>query len=143
MQSTHFEETADEKRLRHAACLFSDISWRAHPDYRGEQSVSIIANAALIGVDHADRAFLALAASYRHVNLDTDIHPQIGILVSSRMLDRARMLGAAMRVAYIVSAAMPDILARVPLRCGKTELTLTLRKSLKWWFPSLNLRLKI
>ena len=126
MQSTHFDEAPDERRLRHAACFFSDISWRAHPDYRGEQSVSIIANAALIGVDHPERAFLALAASYRHVNLDTDIHPQIGILVSSRMLDRARILGAAMRVAYIVSAAMPDILGRVPLRCGKSELTLTL-----------------
>ena len=126
MQSTHFEETPDERRLRHAACLFSDISWRAHPDYRGEQSVSIIANAALIGLDHADRAFLALAASYRHVSLDTDIHPQIGILASSRMLDRARMLGAAMRVAYIVSAAMPDVLARTPLRCGKSELSLAL-----------------
>ena len=126
MQSTHFDETPDERRLRHAACLFSDISWRAHPDYRGEQSVSIIANAALIGVDHPDRAFLAHAASYRHVNLDTDIHPQIGILVSSRMLDRARILGAAMRVAYIISAAMPDILARAPMRCGKTELTLAL-----------------
>ena len=71
-------------------------------------------------------AFLAHAASYRHVNLDTDIHPQIGILVSSRMLDRARILGAAMRVAYIISAAMPDILARAPMRCGKTELTLAL-----------------
>ena len=80
----------------------------------------------VFGVDHPDRAFLALAASYRHVNLDTDIHPHIGILVSSRMLDRARILGAAMRVAYIISAAMPDILARVPMRCGKTELTLTL-----------------
>jgi exopolyphosphatase/guanosine-5'-triphosphate,3'-diphosphate pyrophosphatase len=25
-------------RLRHAACLLADIGWRAHPDYRGEQS---------------------------------------------------------------------------------------------------------
>ena len=130
LQSTHFDETANERRLRHAACLLSDISWRAHPDYRGEQSVSIIANAALIGVDHPDRAFLALAASYRHVNLDTDINPHIGILVSSRMLDRARILGAAMRVAYVISAAMPDILARAPLRCGKGELVLTLPQSL-------------
>lgn len=126
MRSASIDESANERRLRHAACLLSDISWRAHPDYRGEQSVGIIANAALIGVDHPDRAFLALAASYRHVNLDTDIHPHIGILVSSRMLDRARILGATMRVGYVISAAMPDILSRTPLRCSKTELVLTL-----------------
>ena len=35
----HLEETPEEKRLRHAACLLSDIGWRAHPDYRGEQSL--------------------------------------------------------------------------------------------------------
>src|ERR1700752_5274103 len=31
------DETGEEKRLRHAACLLADIGWRAHPDYRGEQ----------------------------------------------------------------------------------------------------------
>ncbi len=30
----------EERRLRHAACLLSDIGWRAHPDYRGEQSLN-------------------------------------------------------------------------------------------------------
>ena len=36
------------ERLRHAACLLADIGWRAHPDYRGEQSLNIIANAAFV-----------------------------------------------------------------------------------------------
>ena len=39
--------TAEERRLRHAACLLADIGWRAHPDYRGEQSLNIIAHARL------------------------------------------------------------------------------------------------
>ena len=30
MASTHLEEGADERRLRHAACLLADIGWRAH-----------------------------------------------------------------------------------------------------------------
>jgi hypothetical protein len=37
MASTGLDETAEERRLRHAACLLADIGWRAHPDYRGEQ----------------------------------------------------------------------------------------------------------
>ena len=29
------DETEDEVRYRHAACLLADIGWRAHPEYRG------------------------------------------------------------------------------------------------------------
>ena len=69
MASSGLDETADERRLRHAACLLADIGWRAHPDYRGEQSLNIIANAASSRVDHPGRAFLALAVFFRHVGL--------------------------------------------------------------------------
>ena len=130
MLSSHLEETGDEWRLRHAGCLLADIGWRAHPDYRGEQSLNIIAHAAFIGVDHPGRAFLALSSAYRHLGLDDDVSPQIRGLVSSRLLDRARLLGAAMRVAYIISTAMPDILQRTPMLCTKTTLTLTLPRDL-------------
>jgi len=57
MASSGIDETAEEKRLRRAACLLADIGWRAHPDYRGEQSLNIIANAAFVAVDHPGRTF--------------------------------------------------------------------------------------
>ena len=126
MTSTHIEETEEVRRLRHAACLLGDIGWRAHPDYRGEQALNIIANASFIGVDHPGRAFLALATSYRHLGIDEDVSPQIRALVSARALDRARLLGAAMRVAYIVTAAMPDVLKRTPMLCDIDNVTLHL-----------------
>ena len=126
MHSTHLEETPEEFRLRHAGCLLADIGWRAHPDYRSEQSLNIIAHAAFMGVDHSGRAYLALSAAYRHQGLDDDVSPQIRALVSARLLDRARLLGAAMRVAYLVSAAMPNILPRTPMLCSKTEVVLSL-----------------
>jgi exopolyphosphatase / guanosine-5'-triphosphate,3'-diphosphate pyrophosphatase len=130
MKSTHLEETPEEERLRHAACLLSDVGWRAHPDYRGEQSLNLIANAAVIGVDHPGRAFLALAASYRHLSGDQEVGPHLRSLVPARMLDRARILGAAMRVAYIVSAAMPGVLPRAPMVCQKGKVLLTLAPDL-------------
>ncbi len=126
MKTSHLEETKEEERLRHAACLLSDIGWRAHPDYRGEQSLNLIANAALIGIDHPGRAYLALAASYRHISGDQEVGPHLRSLVPPRMLDRARILGAAMRVAYIISAAMPGILPRAPMICQKGKVVLTL-----------------
>ncbi len=89
-------------------CLLADIGWRAHPEYRGEQSLNIISNAAFIGVDHPGRAYLALANFYRHEGLmDEDISPAIIKLASPRIAHRARALGALLRVAYQFSAAMP------------------------------------
>ena len=76
MASSGLDETAEERRLRHAACLLADIGWRAHPDYRGEQSLNIIANAAFVAIDHPGRAFLALAVFFRHVGLvDDELSP--------------------------------------------------------------------
>ena len=129
-KSTHFEETQEERRLRHAACLLTDIGWRAHPDYRGEQSLNIIAHAAFTGIDHTGRAFLALAASYRHMSAGDDVSPAIRTLASARMLDRAQILGASMRVAYVLSAAMPGILPRVPMKVVKDQLVLSLPQDL-------------
>lgn len=127
MASTGIDESVEEKRLRHAACLLADIGWRAHPDYRGEQSLNIIAHAAFIGVDHPGRAFLALSIFYRHVGLiDDELSPRIRELVTTRLLDRARILGAAMRVAYLVSASMPDTLPSTPLTVDRGKLVLHL-----------------
>jgi exopolyphosphatase/guanosine-5'-triphosphate,3'-diphosphate pyrophosphatase len=124
--SSHLEEVPEERRLRHAACLLSDIGWRAHPDYRGEQSLNLVAHGAFIGIDHPGRAFLAIVAAYRHMGPDADVSPQIRALANARMLDRAHILGAAMRLAYVISAAMPGILPRTPIVCTRGKLVLTL-----------------
>lgn len=129
MKSTGIDETRDEQRLRHAACLLADIGWRAHPDYRGEQSMNIIANAAFVGVDHPGRAFLAIATLYRHTG-EADVSIHLRQLASARLLDRAHILGAAMRVAYVLSAAMPKVLPHAKLICVKDKLHLVLPKRL-------------
>ncbi len=127
MASTGIEETAEEVRLRRAACLLADIGWRAHPDYRGEQSLNIISHAAFVGVDHPGRAFIALAVFFRHVGLIDDVlSPQVRELATARMIDHARILGAAMRVAYLVSGAMPGVLPNTPMTVQRGKLTLTL-----------------
>jgi exopolyphosphatase/guanosine-5'-triphosphate,3'-diphosphate pyrophosphatase len=114
--------------MRHAACLLADVSWRAHPDYRGEQSSDIIAHANFIGVDHPGRTFLAMAIYFRYMGLiEDELPPRLRELASTRMLDRARVLGASMRVAYLVSASMPSVLPNTPLRVLRGKLTLRLK----------------
>jgi exopolyphosphatase / guanosine-5'-triphosphate,3'-diphosphate pyrophosphatase len=108
------EETEDEVRYRRAACLLADIGWRAHPEYRGTQSLNIIAHASFIGIDHPGRAFIALANLYRHEGIfDETLSPEIKTLASPRYIERARLLGAMLRVVYLLSASMPGIIPRL------------------------------
>ena len=102
------DETEDEVRYRRAACLLADIGWRAHPEYRGTQSLNIIAHASFIGVDHPGRAFIALANLYRHEGIfDDSAATDLKALATPRYADRARVLGAMLRVVYLLSASMP------------------------------------
>jgi exopolyphosphatase/guanosine-5'-triphosphate,3'-diphosphate pyrophosphatase len=127
MESSRLDETADERRLRHAACLLADIGWRAHPDYRGEQSMNIIAHGAFTAVDHPGRAYLALSIYFRHAGLsEEDLSPRLRELATARTLDRARVLGAAMRVAYILTAGQGGVLLKAPMRVKRGKLTLEL-----------------
>jgi exopolyphosphatase/guanosine-5'-triphosphate,3'-diphosphate pyrophosphatase len=127
MASSGIEETPDERRLRHAACLLGDIGWRAHPDYRGEQSMNIIANGAFIAVDHPGRAYLALSVYFRHAGLsEEELSPRLRELATTRALDRARVLGAAMRVAYILTAGQSGVLPKTPLQVKRGKLVLRL-----------------
>ena len=132
LETSGLDEDALDRRLRHAACHLGDIGWRAHPDYRGEQTLNIIANANISGLDHAGRGFLALAIFYRHEGLvDSAISPRIRELVSTRLLDRARVLGAAMRVAYILSAAMPGVLPQTPIAVEGKKLVLHIPEDMR------------
>ncbi|HEY7765320.1 MAG TPA: exopolyphosphatase [Aestuariivirgaceae bacterium] len=118
-QSAGLKESPEDRRLRHAACLLADIGWRAHPDYRGSRSLTIISQAAFVGVDHPGRIFLALAVFYRYEGPDADSAPRDLLrLVDDDRLYRARVISAVMRLAYVLSAAMPGLLPKIGLEQG-------------------------
>jgi exopolyphosphatase/guanosine-5'-triphosphate,3'-diphosphate pyrophosphatase len=121
------EESREEARLREAACLLSDIAWRGHPEYRGEQSLNLIAYAAFIGIDHPGRVYIALANFYRHEGLiDEQLSPIIRVLASTRLMERARALGATLRVASLISGSMPGVIGRTKVIARGNSLALVL-----------------
>ncbi|MDB5622281.1 MAG: Ppx/GppA family phosphatase [Devosia sp.] len=124
-------ETDGEKRLRLVSCLLADIGWRAHPDYRGSQSVDAVAYGGLTGVDHPGRAFLAtvIAVRYNGLKIKGISQPLLG-LASPEGTARARLIGALFRVAYPITAAMPGILQRIGLAADGNELQLVLPRDL-------------
>ncbi len=111
-------ETAEERRLRHAACRLSDIGWRVHPDHRGEQTLDLITNGNFGSISHEGRAFVALSVFYRYAGLREENQPPplVRQLVPPAMDERARVLGAAFRVAYLISAARPGVLPATHFR---------------------------
>jgi exopolyphosphatase/guanosine-5'-triphosphate,3'-diphosphate pyrophosphatase len=122
----HLRESEEDRRLRHAACLLSDIGWRVHPDHRGEETLSLITNGNFGSISHQGRAFVALAVFYRYAGLSEQNEPPETIrdLVPPAMDERARLLGAAFRVAHLISAARPGVLPATLFRSRGRKLML-------------------
>ncbi|MHC2335042.1 exopolyphosphatase [Bradyrhizobium sp. USDA 4454] len=119
-------ETEEDRRLRHVACLLSDIGWRVHPDHRGEETLSLIMNGNFGSITHQGRAFVALSVFYRYAGLseENEPPPQIRALVTPAMDERARVLGAAFRVAHLITAARTGVLPLTHFRTQGRKLML-------------------
>ena len=127
LDAVRAHENMPQKRLRVACCLLSDIGWRGHRDYRGEQSVDLIAYNALLGIDHPGRAFMAEVLAVRYMGLK---HKSSSMALNSLMGERAhvyaRTLGALIRLAYVLSGAMPQILPLVRFDVRGSRIALVL-----------------
>ena len=100
-----------DRRLRVAACALSDIAWRDHADVRAEESFRRLLQFPFIGLDHAERVFLAAAIHARYAGSPTmpGWTPAIGLLPPSARR-RAQILGRAMLLGYRLSGGVPEIL---------------------------------
>ncbi len=115
-------EPPDAARLRHAACLLSDVGSHDHPEYRAEQAFFRVLRQSGVALDHHGRAFLAMTIALRY-----EADPASPTLAAARtLLDeaalaRAQILGYALRLAYILSAGTPALLTGTALtRSGPT-----------------------
>lgn len=111
------DETEEEGRYRQAACLLADISWRAHPDYRGLQALNVIAHSSFVSITHPGRAFIALANYYRFEGLnDNGTTQSLADMAGPRLLELAKLLGGLLRVVYLFSASMPGVVDHLRFR---------------------------
>lgn len=123
-----FEESELLQQLRHAACYLSDISWRGHPDYRGAQAVDAVAYGSFVGVDHTGRSHLTRCLAVRYLglkrkNIDFDA---LFDLCGEKHAKHADLLGALFRVAYLLSAAMPNVLPLIQWKRDEIRLQILL-----------------
>ena len=121
------QENAAATALREAACWLSDIGSHDHPDYRAEQSYLRVLRQPGIGLDHHERAFLALAVALRYEpEADAPWLASARMLLDSTAMRRAEMLGAVLRLAYTLSGGTPALLSRTSLSVSGATLTLRL-----------------
>lgn len=110
------EETEAAARLRQAACWMSDIGSREHAEYRAEQTFLRTLRLPGIGLDHPARAFLGLVLALRYdADRTAAFLAPVRSLLEMAAANRAEALGAALRLAYTLSAGAPVLLAATGL----------------------------
>lgn len=105
------DESKEDRRLRYAVCMLSDISWRGHPDFRAERAALEILYGRFVGIDHRGRAFVALALSQLYgASSETPESRLCRTLLDNASARQACLIGAALRLAQRISAGTSDIL---------------------------------
>jgi exopolyphosphatase / guanosine-5'-triphosphate,3'-diphosphate pyrophosphatase len=113
-------ETPADTRLRVAVCALSDVAWRDHPDVRAEETFHRLLHFPFIGIEHAERVFLASAIHARYAGKPEDPYlVPAQALLSRAQRKRAQVLGRAITLAYRVAAGMPQVLASSRLRIDR------------------------
>lgn len=121
------KDTPERRRLRLAAGMMSDIAWRVHPDYRGEQSLGLILHAPFGAVTQTERALLALIVFTRYAGTASDpVAAPAWQLLKTDEIEYAYRVGLAVRLAHTLSGGVPGILADCRLKTENGHLVLEL-----------------
>lgn len=118
-------EAFDDRRIRLAASLLSDVAWSANPDFRAERGTEIGLHGNWRGIDIPGRILLARALHAGFGGSDSDF-PAMGTLVDPKRLARARQWGLAIRLAQRLAGGTgaPLHATRIALKGGKLILSL-------------------
>ncbi|USI73018.1 Ppx/GppA family phosphatase [Sphingomonas morindae] len=117
-------ESADEARLRHAACLLADVGWRAHPEFRAERGVETALHGNWVGVDARGRAMIAQAlfTSFGAAG----VAPVVSQLATPAELEGAIRWGLALRLGQRLSGGVAGPLKTSGVALVEDQLVLRL-----------------
>lgn len=121
------EESREQAALRAASCWVADIGSHDHPDYRAEQAFYRVLRQPGVGLDHHQRAFLALVVALRYeAEANAPYLATAKTLLDVQAVRRAEQLGAALRLAFTLSGGTPVLLRGTSLRRRGGEIQLRL-----------------
>ncbi len=125
-------ESPSERILRLAACHLSDIGWDDHPDYRAVMAYERVLQLPAPGMNHRERATLALVMAWRYESNIRDRTVATALAVAdSEAQSFARRLGTALRLAYNLSGGAPGLLPQTWLRRSEKLVELVVPAALR------------
>lgn len=104
-------EPTTDSRLRHAACLLADTSWRANPEFRVELGIETALHGNWVAVDGRGRAMMA-AALAASLGAQPPFPMPIPSLAAAKDLATATAWGLAIRLAQRLSGGVAGPLHR-------------------------------
>lgn len=117
------------KRIIKAACLLHDVSWRAHPDYRGEVTFDNATRANLGGLKHYERVLLGLALMNRYTGKTSNSRfDPLFEMLNPDQIKEAEVLGKAMRLGAMLWTTADEEPGALKWSQKKRELTLKLNE---------------
>jgi exopolyphosphatase/guanosine-5'-triphosphate,3'-diphosphate pyrophosphatase len=114
-----------EPVLLSAACHLADLGARLHPDHRADLIFHQVLRAPIPGMNHAERVFLATSLFARHTAAATV--PEAGLvsrLLTHESVQRARAIGAAIRLACDLSGRNAELLSQASLEFRPSSVVL-------------------
>ncbi len=103
-----------DRRLVGAVCRLSDLGWFEHPSYRGEHAFQRALRLPAVGIEHAERVFLAVAILARYRGGIDNAKGDGAIDLLSRAGRRmAVRTGLALRLALTLSGGAVKVLDKV------------------------------
>ena len=109
-----------------AACRLADLGARLHPDHRADLAFEQVLRAPIAGMSHPERAFLACVAFARHTASPNPPEADtVARVIGPDRRQRARALGAAVRLGCDLSGRNPRLLEKSSLTIRADRLTLT------------------
>ncbi|THD56140.1 Ppx/GppA phosphatase family protein [Phenylobacterium sp.] len=109
-----------------AASRLADLGARLHPDHRADLAFEQVLRAPIAGMNHPERAFLASVAFSRHTSATTPPEAEaVSRVIGAERRQRARALGAAVRLGCDLSGRNPRLLEKSSLTIQGDRLTLT------------------
>jgi exopolyphosphatase / guanosine-5'-triphosphate,3'-diphosphate pyrophosphatase len=109
-----------------AACRLADLGAQLHPDHRADLAFEQVLRAPIAGMNHPERAFLASVAFARHTSSPNPPEAEtVARVIDAPRRQRARALGAAIRLGCDLSGRNPRLLEKSSLTLQGERLTLT------------------
>ncbi|MDZ4373027.1 MAG: Ppx/GppA phosphatase family protein, partial [Phenylobacterium sp.] len=108
-----------------AACRLAELGARLHPDHRADLAFEQILRAPLAGMTHPERVFLASVAFARHSASPQPPDAAVLRILSPERRQRARALGAALRLGCDLSGHNPNLLEKSSIAIRSDRLSLT------------------